>query len=156
MTSVKKENDKPFILLYTDGACSGNPGPGGWAYILKHPASGTERINSGGEKQTTNNRMELTAVIRGLEAVKRPSIVEIHSDSRYVLSGLEKWLDNWKIHGWRRGKRGPKVKNVELWQELDRLRETHNLQFQWIRGHAGHPENEQCDRLAVEAIEKYK
>lgn len=148
-------DNKPLVHLFTDGACSGNPGPGGWAYILKHPATGKETEASGGEPDTTNNRMELTAVIEGLRALNRPSRVEIFSDSQYVLKGLEEWMDNWKRRGWKTAAKKP-VKNRELWETLDALRETHELVYHWLKGHAGHPENERCDRLAVEAGERYR
>ena len=142
-------SDPDYVELYTDGACSGNPGPGGWAYILKHPASGKEREGSGGERETTNNRMELSAVIEGLSALTRPSGVAVFSDSQYVLKGLESWLDGWKKKGWKTASKQP-VKNVDLWKQLDELRAKHRLTFHWIRGHAGHPENERADALAVE------
>jgi ribonuclease HI len=141
--------DADFVELYTDGACSGNPGPGGWAFVLKHPASGKEREGSGGERETTNNRMELTAVIEGLRALTRPSGVAIYSDSQYVLNGLEKWIHGWKKKGWKTASKRP-VKNVDLWKELDALRNEHRVTFHWVRGHAGHPENERVDALAVE------
>ena len=142
------------IELYTDGACSGNPGPGGWAYILKHPASGKAVENAGGEPDTTNNRMELTAVIEGLRAIKRPSRVEIYSDSKYVLNGLSEWMPDWKKRGWRTAAKKP-VKNQELWMLLDQLQQTHRLSFHWIKGHNEHPENERCDLLAVEQRDRY-
>jgi ribonuclease HI len=138
----------PRVLLFTDGACSGNPGPGGWAYILKHPVSGKVREGSGAEPQTTNNRMELMAVIEGLAALSRRSSVVLTSDSKYVLDGLEKWLDGWKRKGWKTAGKAP-VKNQDLWQKLDALREAHEIEFRWIKGHAGHAENERCDELAV-------
>jgi len=138
------------VELYTDGACSGNPGPGGWAYILKHPASGRTTEASGGEPRTTNNRMELTAVIRGLERLRRRSRVDLYSDSEYVLKGLEQWMAGWKKRGWRTASKKP-VKNVELWQRLDELLARHDLRFHWVRGHSGHPENERADELAVAA-----
>jgi len=141
------------VELYTDGACSGNPGPGGWAFILKHPASGKELEESGGEAATTNNRMELTAVIRGLEAIKKRSRVEIFSDSQYVLNGLREWLDQWIERGWRTASKRP-VMNEDLWRRLDELRGRHELHFHWIRGHNEHPENERCDALAVAARER--
>lgn len=146
-------SDKPHVVLFTDGACSGNPGPGGWAFILRHPSSKKELERFGGEALTTNNRMELTAVLKGLEALNRPSRVEIWSDSQYVLNGLREWLDSWKARGWRTASKKP-VKNVELWQELDNLKSLHELTFHWIEGHAGHPENERCDQLAVAARDK--
>lgn len=138
--------------LFTDGACSGNPGPGGWGYILRHPASGAEVERSGAERATTNNRMELMGVIRGLEALTQPSRVELYADSQYVLKGLEEWLDQWKARGWRTAAKRP-VKNAELWKRLDELRETHDLRYHWVQGHDGHPENERADRLAVSARE---
>jgi len=146
-------NDLPTVLLFTDGACSGNPGPGGWAYILRHPASGSEREDAGGERRTTNNRMELLAVINGLRALSSPSVVEIYSDSQYVLNGLNEWMDNWKRKGWKTAGKQP-VKNRDLWEALDELRATHRLSYHWIRGHSAHPENERCDRLAVAARDR--
>lgn len=145
----------PLIELYTDGACSGNPGPGGWAYILKHPASGKERAESGGEPSTTNNRMELLSVINGLRALDRPCRVELWSDSQYVINGLREWMDNWKAKGWMRNRKEV-VKNVELWKQLDELRQTHQINPHWIKGHSEHPENERCDRMAVAAIEQFR
>ncbi len=142
--------DRSVVHLFTDGACSGNPGPGGWAYVLRHPATGRERQSSGGERQTTNNRMELTAVIRGLEALTKPSVVHLYSDSEYVLNGLSTWLAGWKRKGWKTSAKKP-VKNAELWRRLDELMQTHDLRFHWVRGHAGHEENERVDALAVEA-----
>ena len=144
---------RPHVELYTDGACSGNPGPGGWAYVLRHPASGAEREMSGAERETTNNRMELIAVIEGLRAVTRPSVVDVYSDSKYVLDGLKEWLPNWKQRGWRTAAKKP-VKNEDLWRTLDRLMGEHELRFHWVRGHSEHPENERCDRLAVAARER--
>ncbi len=143
----------PFVQLFSDGACRGNPGPGGWAYILRHPASSTEREGSGGETLTTNNQMELMAVIAGLEALKSRSEVEVITDSSYVAKGSSEWLPGWKRNGWRRreGKAWKPVKNVELWQRLDSLLAAHQVRFTWIRGHAGHVENERCDELAVAA-----
>jgi ribonuclease HI len=138
------------LRLFTDGACSGNPGPGGWAYLLRHPASGKEVEDSGGEGETTNNRMELTAVIEGLSAIRRPSTVEIYSDSQYVLKGLNEWMDGWIARGWKNASKKP-VKNRDLWERLDKLRRVHTLHYHWIEGHAGHPENERCDQLAVTA-----
>ncbi|MEO1128318.1 MAG: ribonuclease HI [Planctomycetota bacterium] len=145
--------DLPHVELYTDGACSGNPGPGGWAFILRHPASGKEIEQSGAEARTTNNRMELIAVIEGLQAITSRSVVEIYSDSQYVLKGLEEWLDGWIRKGWKTAAKKP-VKNEDLWRTLDGLRKAHELRFHWIRGHNEHPENERCDQLAVEARER--
>lgn len=141
---------KPHVHLFTDGACSGNPGPGGWAYILRHPATAQEREGSGGEKETTNNRMELRAVIEGLLALTKPSLVDLYSDSQYVLKGLKEWMVNWKKNGWRTSDKKP-VKNKELWEQLDKLKHIHELRFHWIKGHNEHPENERCDQLAVAA-----
>jgi ribonuclease HI len=142
----------PHVELYTDGACSGNPGPGGWAYILKHPASGKSREAAGAEAQTTNNRMELMAVIEGLRALSRHSEIDLYSDSQYVLNGLKDWIKGWKAKGWRTADKKP-VKNQDLWEELDALQSKHTIRFHWIRGHNEHPENERCDQLAVAARE---
>lgn len=148
----------PAVTLFTDGACRGNPGPGGWACILRHPKTGTEKELSGGEAVTTNNRMELLAVISGLRALKRPSRVEIVTDSEYVAKGCREWMPNWKRNGWRRkeGKSFKPVKNVELWQQLDELLAQHDVTFTVVRGHSGHPENERCDQLAVEAALQFQ
>ena len=148
--------EKPLVQLYTDGACSGNPGPGGWAYILRHNQSGKESEKAGGEASTTNNRMELSAVIEGLLTLKNPCVVEVYSDSQYVCKGLMEWMDGWKAKGWRRGKKNQPVLNTDLWKQLDELKNRHELTCHWIRGHNEHPENERCDQLAVAAIEKYK
>lgn len=147
----------PRVELYTDGACSGNPGPGGWAFLLRHPATNKELENSGGEPETTNNRMELTAVVRGLEALKRSSHVTLISDSVYVGKGLVEWMPKWKANGWRRreGKQLKEIKNVDLWRLLDTLLARHQLVFKHVAGHAGHPENERCDELAVAAYQQY-
>jgi len=144
--------ERPHVELHTDGACSGNPGPGGWAYVLKHPSSGKTREASGAEASTTNNRMELRAVIEGLKALSKPSIIELYSDSQYVLNGLREWLKAWKARGWKTADKKP-VKNQDLWEELDDLKEPHEVRFHWIRGHSEHPENERCDQLAVAARE---
>lgn len=151
---MTSEPGRPIILLFTDGACSGNPGPGGWAYILRHPASGKEVQNAGGEPDTTNNRMELTAVIEGLRAIKKPSHVEVYSDSQYVLKGLEEWMADWKKRGWKTAAKKP-VKNQDLWKALDELMLEHKLSFHWIKGHNEHPENERCDAMAVEQRDRY-
>ena len=146
----------PEVVLFTDGACSGNPGPGGWAYILRHPDSGKEAAASGAEPQTTNNRMELTAVVRGLEQLKRPTVVELVTDSVYVGTGLSEWLPKWKAQGWQRMEKGRfvPVKNEDLWLELDQLASAHTIRFSHVAGHSGHPENEACDRMAVEAYKQ--
>jgi ribonuclease HI len=150
--------DLPFVELYTDGACSGNPGPGGWAFILKHPVSGKVMESSGGEPDTTNNRMELTAVVRGLEALKKPSRIELFIDSEYVRKGLAEWMAKWKANGWRRKEkdRWAEVKNVDLWQQLDKLIARHHLKYTRVAGHSGHPENDRCDELAVAAYQRLK
>jgi ribonuclease HI len=142
----------PTVELFTDGACSGNPGPGGWAFILRHPASGKEIERAGAELETTNNRMELIAVIEGLAALTTPSRVVLTSDSQYVLNGLREWLVAWKARGWRTAAKKP-VKNEDLWRRLDELSSGHEIEFRWIRGHQGHAENERCDALAVAARE---
>ena len=151
------DSSLPEVELYTDGACSGNPGPGGWAFILRHPKTDKELQASGGERETTNNRMELTAVVRGLEALKRPSHVTLLTDSVYVGKGLSEWLAKWKANGWRRreGTQWKEVKNEDLWRELDRLVASHQIKYVRVAGHSGHPENDRCDELAVAAYQKY-
>ncbi len=144
---------RPRVELYTDGACSGNPGPGGWAFILRHPSTGRELERSGGDPQTTNNRMELQAVIEGLSTLTKPSTVDLFSDSQYVLKGLREWLASWKARGWRTADKKP-VKNQDLWEALDALAQRHDVRFHWVRGHNEHPENERCDQLAVAARDK--
>ena len=137
------------VRIYTDGACKGNPGPGGWGALLK---LGTrEKELFGGEPETTNNRMELTAVIRALEALKRRCRVDLYTDSQYVQKGISEWLSNWKRRGWRTADRMP-VKNQELWQRLDALSRDHDIRWHWVRGHAGHPENERADGLANRGV----
>lgn len=141
------------VLIFTDGACSGNPGPGGWGAVLKYGSA--EKELSGGEKDTTNNRMELTACIMALKALKEPCNVTLTTDSQYVVNGIEKgWAKSWSQNGWRKADKKP-VLNPDLWQEL--LVETmrHNVKFCWIKGHAGHPENERCDTLAVTYYQKF-
>jgi len=156
MTTVRGD-DQPEIHLFTDGGCSGNPGPGGWGYVLRHVASEKEKEASGGERETTNNRMELMAVIRGLEALKRPCYVELFTDSTYVGKGLSEWLAKWKANGWRRreGKAFKPVKNEDLWRRLDELIQRHRVKYTRVAGHSGHPENDRCDELAVAAYQKY-
>lgn len=146
------------VLLFTDGACSGNPGPGGWAFILRDPVTKKEFTDSGGQSETTNNQMEMTAVIKGLTALKRSCHVHLYSDSNYVLQGLQTWMHGWKKKGWVRiegGKKKP-VKNEDLWRELDVLIARHKMSYHHVRGHSGHPENERCDQMAVAASEKYR
>jgi ribonuclease HI len=155
--AAKTTQPEHDVELYTDGACSGNPGPGGWAFILKHPQSAKELESSGGEQLTTNNRMELTAVVRGLEALKRPSRVKLMTDSVYVGKGLSEWLAKWKANGWRRreGTQWKEVKNEDLWRELDALVANHDITYIRVAGHSGHPENDRCDELAVAAYQPY-
>jgi ribonuclease HI len=145
------------VNLYTDGACSGNPGPGGWAFILEHIPSGKVQEKSGGEAHTTNNRMELQAVVQGLGLLNRPCKVELFTDSVYVGKGISEWMRNWKTRGWKRkedGKLVP-VKNSDLWISLDNLLMRHQVKYTRIAGHSGHPQNERCDELAVAAYQKY-
>ena len=135
------------IEMFTDGACSGNPGPGGWGTILRY--KGVEKELCGGEKETTNNRMELTAVIAGLEALKEPCEVTVTTDSRYVVDGITKgWAESWRNNGWKKPDKKPAL-NPDLWERLLDLTEKHEVSFNWIKGHAGHSENERCDALAV-------
>jgi ribonuclease HI len=148
-------SDIPFVRIFTDGACRGNPGPGGWACIMRHPASGQEKELSGGDPRTTNNRMELQAVIEGLNQLTRRSRVEVVTDSTYVAKGCQSWMAGWKRNGWRRKQSGAwkPVLNVEYWQQLDQLLARHQVTFQVVKGHSGHAENERCDELAVAAAE---
>ncbi|HEY5762843.1 MAG TPA: ribonuclease HI [Rhodocyclaceae bacterium] len=143
--------DAKTIEIYTDGACRGNPGPGGWGALLRQ--DGHERSLCGGEAQTTNNRMELTAVIRALKALKRPVVARIHTDSQYVRNGILTWIHGWKRNGWKTSDRKP-VKNVDLWQELDQLAAQHQLEWIWVKGHAGDPGNEAADQLANRGIDE--
>jgi ribonuclease HI len=137
------------VEVFSDGACRGNPGPGGWGAVLR--TKGVERELYGGEADTTNNRMELTAVIRALEALKRPSRVRLHTDSQYVQKGISHWIRDWKRRGWRTADRKP-VKNIDLWERLDELAAVHDVEWLWVRGHAGHVDNERADRLANKGI----
>ncbi len=136
----------PEVEIYTDGACSGNPGAGGWGVVLR--CNGVEKELSGGEADTTNNRMELTAVIRALQALKKECRITLYTDSRYVMDGVMQWLPNWKVNGWRTANKKTPVKNVDLWQELESLLEKHQIKWIWVKGHNGHPENERVDKLA--------
>ncbi len=138
-----------LVEVFTDGACSGNPGPGGWAALLRW--QGREKMLSGGEVTTTNNRMELMAAIAGLEALRRTAEVKITTDSRYVMDGITRWIAGWKRNGWRTSGRDA-VKNVDLWQRLDEAAARHRVQWEWVRGHTGHAENERADAAAREAI----
>ena len=137
------------VSLYTDGACKGNPGKGGWGVLMRYGSHEKELF--GGEAHTTNNRMELTAIIQGLAAIKRPCAVVIYTDSQYVKNGMEKWIHDWKKNGWKTASKQP-VKNEDLWQQLDRLAAQHQIQWQWVRGHAGHAENERADALANQGV----
>ncbi len=145
------------VQLYTDGGCSGNPGPGGWAFLLRHPATDKQLEKSGGERETTNNRMELQAVIAGLTALKRPTQVDLFTDSVYVGKGMSEWMPKWKTKGWKRqeGKKLVPVKNEDLWRQLDQLLQTHTVRYHRVAGHSGHPENDRVDQLAVAAYQKY-
>jgi ribonuclease HI len=147
--SGKAKDGEDVVDLFTDGACSGNPGPGGWGVILRY--RGVEKELSGGEPATTNNRMELMAAIQGLEALKRAVKARVHTDSVYVKDGITKWIHNWKKKGWRTADRKP-VKNQDLWQRLDAALAQHDVEWHWIRGHAGHPENERADELARQGL----
>lgn len=140
-----------MVEMYTDGACRGNPGPGGWGVLLRY--QGKEKELHGGEKNTTNNRMELSAVIFGLQALSRSVEVTIITDSQYVKNGMQQWIHNWKRNGWKTAGKKP-VKNVELWQQLDELVNQHKVKWQWVRGHSGHPENERADELANKGIDE--
>lgn len=141
------------VVIYTDGACSGNPGPGGWGAILTHGS--TRKELSGGEAVTTNNRMELMAAISALEALKRPCRVELHTDSNYLKDGITKWIHGWKRNGWRTAAKDP-VKNAELWQRLDKAISGHKIDWRWVKGHAGDVNNERADELAREGMAPFK
>lgn len=141
------------VTLYTDGACKGNPGTGGWGALLQSGKHSKELF--GGEANTTNNRMELTAVIQGLAALKRPCIVNIYTDSQYVKNGMQQWIHNWKARGWKTAAKQP-VKNIELWQALDEAVSKHQIQWHWVKGHAGNPGNEKADELANRGVELVK
>ena len=141
------------VIVHTDGACSGNPGPGGWGVILDY--NGTRKELSGGEADTTNNRMELMGAISALESLKRPCEVEMHVDSNYVKDGITKWIHGWKKNGWKTADKKP-VKNAELWQRLDTALGTHKVSWHWVKGHAGHDENERADELAREGMAPFK
>lgn len=146
------------VQLYTDGACSGNPGPGGWAFILRDLKTGKELTGAGGCRDATNNQMELQAVIEGLSSLKKSCRVELHCDSKYVLQGITEWMPGWKSRGWMRlegGKKKP-VKNVEQWKQLDTLVVMHSISYHHVRGHSGHVENERCDQMAVAASLDYQ
>ncbi|MBK8509640.1 MAG: ribonuclease HI [Candidatus Competibacter sp.] len=143
------ERADEWVCLFTDGACSGNPGPGGWGALLRY--RGREKELSGGESETTNNRMELLAAINGLEALNRPARVRIVTDSQYVMKGVTEWLPGWKRRGWKTADRQP-VKNIDLWRRLEAALAPHQVEWEWVRGHSGHAENERVDQLARRAI----
>ena len=140
------------IKVFTDGACRGNPGPGGWGVLLRY--DGHEKKLYGGEKDTTNNRMELTAAIKALQALKEPCLVEFTTDSQYVRNGITNWIKKWKIRGWKTASKKP-IKNIDLWQQLDKEVECHKILWHWVRGHSGHPENEIADQLANKGMSPY-
>lgn len=142
------------VEIFTDGACSGNPGVGGWGAILRY--KDVEKELSGGEENTTNNRMELMAVIAALRALKKTCNISLYTDSKYVMSGITEWLVNWKQNGWHTANKKKGVKNIDLWQELDALTQQHEIRWIWVKGHAGHPENERCDALARGEVAKIK
>jgi ribonuclease HI len=150
---IEKRQHMKQVEMFTDGACSGNPGPGGWGCILRY--RGREKELSGGAEETTNNRMEITAVIMGLRQLKESCCVQICTDSKYVVEGVTKWLAGWQANGWRRSDKKP-VLNIDLWQELALLLAQHEVHWVWVKGHAGHPENERADALAVAERDKYK
>ena len=143
--------DKKNVEIFTDGACSGNPGPGGWGTILRFKT--VEKELSGYEPETTNNRMELTAVVEGLRALKQSCRVTIYTDSRYLKDGITSWIKKWKRNGWMTSQKEP-VKNKDLWVAMDEAAQRHEIDWQWVKGHAGHPENERCDQLARDAIRR--
>ena len=157
-SETTQQAELPRVQLFTDGACRGNPGPGGWACILRHPTTGTQKELSGGDPLTTNNQIELQAVISGLEAITSRADVEVITDSEYVAKGCTQWLPGWKANGWRRreGKRFKPLKNEDYWRRLDAQLARHCIRFTVVRGHSGHPENERCDELAVEAALRFQ
>lgn len=147
------ETQSDAVIIYTDGACSGNPGPGGWGVVMIY---GDHRKEfSGGENNTTNNKMELTAAIEGLDALKRNCSVDLYTDSTYVRDGITKWIHGWKRNGWRTAAKKP-VKNADLWQRLDEAQARHDIRWHWVKGHAGHPENERADELARHGMSDYQ
>ncbi|PZP40137.1 MAG: ribonuclease HI [Pseudomonas fluorescens] len=146
-------NTITLVHLFTDGACSGNPGPGGWAALIR--AGAHEKELSGGAPHTTNNKMELTAAIRGLQALTRPCKIVLHTDSQYVIKGITEWMPGWKRRGWKNSQNKP-VENKELWEELDAATQPHKIEWKWVKGHAGHAENERVDKLAVLESMKFR
>ncbi|ASY44797.1 MAG: ribonuclease HI [Sphingobium sp.] len=145
--------DLPIVDIFTDGACKGNPGPGGWGAVLRF--GDTEKEMSGGEALTTNNRMEMMAAVEALNALKKPCRVTLHTDSKYVMDGITKWVFGWQKKGWRTADNKP-VKNVEIWQALVKAAAPHQMTWKWVKGHAGHPENERADRLASAAADSFR
>ncbi|MBK7953067.1 MAG: ribonuclease HI [Candidatus Accumulibacter sp.] len=146
-------SDEAAVTIYADGGCRGNPGPGGWGALMQ--AGNREKEIWGSEALTTNNRMELTAAIRALEALKRPATVDLHTDSQYVQKGISEWIHNWKRNGWRTSEKKP-VKNADLWQRLDELSGVHQIKWHWVKGHAGHIGNERADALANRAMDELR
>lgn len=144
-------NNHSVVEMFTDGACRGNPGPGGWGVLMRFKDN--EKELHGGEKDTTNNRMELMAAIMGLESLSRDCQVELYTDSKYVMQGITEWIHNWKTRGWKTANKKP-VKNADLWQRLDRAREQHQVQWHWVKGHSGHAENERADELANKGVDE--
>jgi len=142
------------VEIFTDGACSGNPGAGGWGAILRY--KDIEKELSGGEENTTNNRMELMAVINALSALKKPCNISLYTDSKYVMNGITEWMPNWKQNGWHTAHKSKSVKNIDLWQQLDELIKPHEIRWIWVKGHNGHLENERCDALARAEVQKIK
>jgi ribonuclease HI len=153
MTSSGKSSAKKIVEIFTDGACSGNPGPGGWGAVLRY--GDVEKEMSGGEPATTNNRMEMMAAIMAIEAVKRPCEIHLHTDSEYLRQGITTWIHSWKARGWKTADKKP-VKNVDLWQRLELAIETHDVHWHWVKGHSGHIENERADELARLAIRQMR
>lgn len=146
-------SEPKIVDIFTDGACSGNPGPGGWGAILRF--DGQEKELSDGEADTTNNRMEMMAAIAALEELSRPCKIRLYTDSSYLKDGITTWIHNWKRNGWKTKARKP-VKNVDLWQRLDEVIQQHDISWHWVKGHAGHPENERADQLATSAVENFR
>ncbi len=145
------DSNNNIVELYTDGACRGNPGPGGWGVLMRF--NGHEKELCGGETTTTNNRMELMAAIQALETLSRPCKIRLFTDSKYVMQGITEWIDQWKSRGWKTAAKKP-VKNVDLWQRLDKARERHSIEWRWVKGHSGHDENERADQLANRGIDE--
>lgn len=150
---MSDETSAKRVILFTDGACSGNPGPGGWGVLMIYGEA--RKTLKGGELQTTNNRMELTAAIQALESLNRSCVVDLYTDSQYVRQGITQWMHGWKRNGWKTADKKP-VKNADLWQQLDVAVKRHEVEFHWVKGHAGHPENEEVDQLARDGMAPFK